>query len=1413
MALMSLTTDTVEVKPALAGSELTWRTTRKLSRHWLWAPLLFPLLIFPFPNAGAQSFGGATTFISHDFYPARSAMAVDSFGRIYVVFDVIMSRTPTPTGVLTLREIRLGRSTDGGSTFSVKAVAAGQIALPSVAVSADGNVHIAYLSGVPCSSAGDCHERPASERPAIVVTSSTDGGESFLPAIQVSTPAVTTVDWESNVAVDGAGKVYVVWSESDTTDPEAEGNFSPNIIKLRTSSDHGQSFSPPVVIQADPGTRSNDQFIPGNLTNPNLAVTSGGQIHVTWSECKTNACAEYYYRRSLDGASFSAPLLIDQYIASATFGAQDIAVDNSGRVSVVYTRDDSGNDYRINVYHTIIENGAIQGASNVSNVPSEFEAYEPAVAIDGLGRIFVAWSGSPPGASSRSEPHDIMLRRSSDRGRTFSAAANVSNTPESSSGSGHSYFPGLAIGLAGTPLIVWGDNATISNFTSTGELRFRRAPDPVEVLDPRGSFDADENGALLGDVNDAVFARDFYEGNRRGGVVADGVSKLLIMLRSTSSLTFTLKSSDGLSRGTLAALGQADTGATFAVVPAGTASNGDSVVVAVYTPPDSFGQTTGTQRSATIEIRPTDSPDTGSVSISLAIERPPIVVVPNVWEPPETLDFLFALRDQGFRAGYLDYDTSQTFDPATFNLGDQSSGRGTDYLLSRIQSLVEEYSSRSIAASQVDVVAHGMGGLIARSLIQQDRPDYRNKSGNLNKGYIHRLITIGTPHFGSPLAKILFDNRNLQISLSDDQSTTLADYFSKLGQPLDRGAVEALSPGSVAFSNLSATAIKSYSIGASWSGSLGGSPSASYAGLQAFLQITLRNPALANLDQVFGSSTYDLFASQESQHAGPNGPTFDSIIHSNLPPVGALADISELESEDIRLRAVEALSTDSLTFKDGFPDPPMAGAAPALLSRSSAPSQATVSKRNASAAETKGITITEPAEGATFEHYLGGAIRITAEPVGATSPEKITFLVQGIGMFVVPDAAPYTVDVPLPHNAPLGTINILALASDLSGDLLGDSKTVSLTQTSIPAEIRVEPGEVVLTPGGPSQQLLVAGRFFWPASEPGVTPQGWAWKDVTRAAQGTTYAARRGQEIVSVNENGELTPVKEGFDRVEVRHRGHIAVVPVTVAPPFAVPPPALRTVLGNISTRLRVETGDNVLIGGFIVTGTQPKKIIVRGIGTSLPFADKLENPTLELHGPSGLIQANDNWVDSPNKQAIIDSTIPPANDLESAIVATLPANNAQYTAIIRGSESGTGIGVVEAYDLDSTVDSKLANISTRGFVQTGDNVLIAGTIIVGQTPQKVLVRAIGPSLPFPGVLGDPTLELRDQNGGLVAGNDNWRSTQEAEIIDTTIPPTNDFESAIVATLPANAASYTAIVRGVNDAAGIAVVEIYALN
>jgi hypothetical protein len=253
-----------------------------------------------------------------------------------------------------------------------------------------------------------------------------------------------------------------------------------------------------------------------------------------------------------------------------------------------------------------------------------------------------------------------------------------------------------------------------------------------------------------------------------------------------------------------------------------------------------------------------------------------------------------------------------------------------------------------------------------------------------------------------------------------------------------------------------------------------------------------------------------------------------------------------------------------------------------------------------------------------------------------------------------------------------------------------------------------------------------------------------------------------------------------------------------------------------NISSRLNVGTGDNVLIGGFIVTGSGPKKVILRAIGPSLPLGGAtgvLADPVLELHEPDGKVITNDNWRDT-QEQEIIDSTIPPTNDLESAIVATLDPG--PYTAIVRGKNDGTGIGLVEVYDLDQAADSQLANISTRGFVETGDNVMIGGFILSdGIGSATVVVRGIGPSLAGAEVtnpLLDPTLELYDSNGTLTATNDNWmESPNKQTIIDSGLAPPNDKESALLADLVPGA--YTAILRGSQMSIGVALIEAYNLQ
>ena len=267
---------------------------------------------------------------------------------------------------------------------------------------------------------------------------------------------------------------------------------------------------------------------------------------------------------------------------------------------------------------------------------------------------------------------------------------------------------------------------------------------------------------------------------------------------------------------------------------------------------------------------------------------------------------------------------------------------------------------------------------------------------------------------------------------------------------------------------------------------------------------------------------------------------------------------------------------------------------------------------------------------------------------------------------------------------------------------------------------------------------------------------------------------------------------------------------------PTPGPTPAAQAL--NLSTRLRVQTGDNAGIAGFVITGIAPKQLLFRGIGPSLTafgVAGALANPTLDLRRPDGTrIRANDNWQDDPVQAAAIQATgLAPQNNLEAAIIETLAPGS--YTVILRGMGMTTGIGLVEVYDVTQGVDSRLANLSTRAFVSTGDSIVIAGFALGGNPPQagegRILLRGIGPSLVNFGIanpLADPKLELRDNNGALLIVNDNWQDTPVEPMVPPGLQPTNPLESAIVATLPPGL--YTALLAGVNSGTGIGLVEVY---
>jgi hypothetical protein len=262
---------------------------------------------------------------------------------------------------------------------------------------------------------------------------------------------------------------------------------------------------------------------------------------------------------------------------------------------------------------------------------------------------------------------------------------------------------------------------------------------------------------------------------------------------------------------------------------------------------------------------------------------------------------------------------------------------------------------------------------------------------------------------------------------------------------------------------------------------------------------------------------------------------------------------------------------------------------------------------------------------------------------------------------------------------------------------------------------------------------------------------------------------------------------------------------------------------LVNLATRAVVGLGDNAVIGGFIVQGSQPATVVLRGLGNSLPalgITNALQDVFIELHSTSGgsdtVLATSDDWIDDSWASTIASYHLDPSNSRESAIFATL--NPGTYTVVVRSFDNGdgnlTGTAVVELYDLHTTA-GRAGNISTRGQVQSGDQLLIGGFIVGGTQSKDVVVRALGPSLAAAGInqpLGDPAVELRDVSGALVASNDNWGSDPHAPQIQLeNLAPSNPNESALQATL--NPGSYTAIVRGANGTTGVGLVEIYDLS
>jgi len=274
---------------------------------------------------------------------------------------------------------------------------------------------------------------------------------------------------------------------------------------------------------------------------------------------------------------------------------------------------------------------------------------------------------------------------------------------------------------------------------------------------------------------------------------------------------------------------------------------------------------------------------------------------------------------------------------------------------------------------------------------------------------------------------------------------------------------------------------------------------------------------------------------------------------------------------------------------------------------------------------------------------------------------------------------------------------------------------------------------------------------------------------------------------------------------------------PTPTATPSVTPsPPPAGNTLVNISTRARAATGDHVLIGGFIIgNGGASKQVIVRAIGPSLAdagLANALADPSLALFDSTGkLLASNNDWVNGGQTQEINATGLAPTDPKESALLADLAPG--AYTAVVSGVVGTQNIALVEVYDLEPTNPEQLLNISTRGLVDNGEGVMIAGSIIGGTLPETLVVRGLGPSLaggpaPISDALVDPTLNLVDSQGTTIFSNDNWQDSQAAELTAAGLAPGEPLESALLVTLPPG--SYTAILSDKQGATGVGLLEIY---
>jgi len=738
---------------------------------------------------------------------------------------------------------------------------------------------------------------------------------------------------------------------------------------------------------------------------------------------------------------------------------------------------------------------------------------------------------------------------------------------------------GYDVTLSLEDILTVGPGETVIYITKTIFGQGAPAALAFDILDPNPDL-LDSSGQVISLESQANIDKLAGANVTRSGVVADGVTQLVLRVESETAVTFSLASGD-LADGSLKVIGSQGDGGTSVTVTPVQSSDGRSWAFALYSAPQDFSPTDLQRRSITVQA----SGPFGTIDKPLSLERPPVVLVHGLWSGPnawtETGFTNFLGRERGFHVRLANYQCVPPNDWSCASSFDPGIPIPANKPVSAVRNVIERVRSilrkGEIAVTQVDIVGHSMGGLAARAYIK--RPDYKKRT-NFMRGDIHKLITIGTPHLGSEFATFMFAHqddviyRTIHRSPPRVERIRLRDLMRRIGTPIDEGAIEALQPSSRALTAIGPTKAPGHAV-------VGNSRASCTEGvLNVLLQFV---DAFTTVDGLLGEDN-DTISSTESQR-GRLGPCTQAtevrfIVHTDKCPT----DVSELESQDVRDSVLNLLraSVGSDAFADEWPSPSES----VIIANSVRRGIASIARDTEAEQLSPGVFLTSPAEGTVV--HPGDTITLRAEPARDVSLSRVVFLIEESEIIPV-EGPPFEASFTIPEGF-IGSRNIIVLTADSEGTLFSDDVSITVEPIAQLTSIEVMPQEVNLSFFAEEVPLLVLGTF-----DDGVQ------RNITSSTTGTTYRTlSRTASVVEVGPDGLVRAVGTGQDTIIVANSGVTTAVLARVQ--IANSPPVLTPI------------GDQTLDEGTVlevpVTANDPDgDAIALSAASSPPFATLTDN------------------------------------------------------------------------------------------------------------------------------------------------------------------------------------------------------------